>query len=87
MAEQLGKMVVDHLITPESLQKKVMNEEFQKDVTLWLSEELQPVFTSDKTVNEWLDILQIPISSDRFNEWLEDWIAVKVKDTKIIVYV
>jgi uncharacterized membrane protein YheB (UPF0754 family) len=83
LAEQLGKMVVDHLITPESLQKKVMNEDFQKDVTLWLSEELQPVFTSDKTVNEWLDTLQIPVSSDRLNEWLEGWIAVKIKDTKM----
>ncbi|UTE79016.1 MULTISPECIES: DUF445 family protein [unclassified Rossellomorea] len=83
LAEQLGKMVVDHLITPESLQKKVMNEDFQKDVTLWLSEELQPVFTSDKTVNEWLDTLQIPVSSDRLNEWLEDWVAGKIKDTKM----
>lgn len=82
LAEQLGKMVVDHLITPESLQKKVMNEDFQKDVTLWLSEELQPVFTSDKTVDEWLDTLQIPVSSHRLNEWLEDWVAVKIKDTK-----
>ncbi|MCR8849589.1 DUF445 family protein [Rossellomorea sp. SC111] len=82
LAEQLGKMVVDHLITPESLQKKVMNEDFQKDVTIWLSEELQPVFTSDRTVNEWLETLQIPISSDRLNEWLEDWIAVKIKDAK-----
>ncbi|KPL61543.1 DUF445 domain-containing protein [Rossellomorea vietnamensis] len=82
LAEQLGKMVVDHLITPESLQKKVMNEDFQKDVTHWLSEELQPVFSSDRTVNEWLDTLQIPVSSDRVNEWLEDWIAVKIKDAK-----
>ncbi|WP_052504438.1 DUF445 domain-containing protein [Rossellomorea aquimaris] len=82
LAEQLGKMVVEHLITPESLQKKVMNEHFQKDVTHWLSEEIQPVFTSDKTVNEWLDILQIPVSSERINGWLEEWVAVKVKDTK-----
>ncbi len=82
LAEQLGKMVVDHLITPESLQKKVMNDEFQKDVTLWISEELQPVFTSDKTVNEWLDILHIPISSERLNEWLEEWVSVKVKAAK-----
>ncbi|WP_201715396.1 DUF445 domain-containing protein [Rossellomorea arthrocnemi] len=83
LAEQLGKMVVEHLITPESLQKKVMNEDFQKDVTLWLSEELEPVFTSDKSANEWLDILQIPVSSARLNEWLEDWIEVKIKDTKM----
>ncbi|MBN8192581.1 DUF445 domain-containing protein [Bacillus sp. NTK074B] len=82
LAEQLGKMVVDHLITPESLQKKVMNEEFQKDVTQWLSDELQPVFTSDKTVNEWLEILQIPVSGDRLNVWLEDWIAAKMKNAK-----
>ncbi|MCA1061925.1 DUF445 family protein [Rossellomorea sp. AcN35-11] len=84
LAEQLGKMVVDHLITPESLQKKVMNENFQNDVTSWLSEELKPVFTSDKTVNEWLETLQIPVSSHRLNGWLEEWAAVKVKDTKAV---
>ncbi|BCB02912.1 DUF445 domain-containing protein [Bacillus sp. KH172YL63] len=82
LAEQLGKMVVDHLITPESLQKKVMNEDFQRDVTLWLTEELEPVFSSDKTVEEWLDILQIPVSSERLNEWLEDWISVKMTSAK-----
>ncbi|MFI8686862.1 DUF445 domain-containing protein [Rossellomorea sp. NPDC077527] len=82
LAEQLGKMVVDHLITPESLQKKVMNEEFQKDVTGWLTEELKPVFTSDKSVNEWLNILQVPVSSERLNEWLEEWVADKLKDAK-----
>ncbi len=57
LAEQLGKMVVEHLITPESLQKKVMNEEFQKDVTEWLREEIEPIFASEKTVNEWLQFL------------------------------
>ncbi|MGM0864016.1 MAG: DUF445 domain-containing protein [Bacillota bacterium] len=82
LAEQLGKMVVDHLITPESLQKKVMNDDFQRDVTHWLAEELQPVITSDKTVIEWLEILQIPVTSDRLNEWLEDWVAVKMEDAK-----
>jgi uncharacterized membrane protein YheB (UPF0754 family) len=83
LAEQLGNMVVDHLITPESLQKKIMNEEFQRDVTQWLKEETEPVFNSEKTVNEWLEMLQIPVSSDVLDQWLKDWVEEKVSRTKL----
>jgi uncharacterized membrane protein YheB (UPF0754 family) len=83
LAQQLGNMVVDHLITPESLQKKVMNEEFQRDVVQWLKEESEPVFFSEKTVDEWLVMLQIPVSSDRLNQWLTDWVKEKVSRSKM----
>jgi uncharacterized membrane protein YheB (UPF0754 family) len=83
LAQQLGNMVVDHLITPESLQKKVMNGDFQSDVVQWLREESEPVFNSDKTVNEWLEMLQIPVSSNRLNQWLKDWIEEKISRTKM----
>ncbi|MFL8936520.1 DUF445 domain-containing protein [Rossellomorea oryzaecorticis] len=83
LAEQLGNMVVDHLITPESLQKKIMNDDFQRDVIDWLKEESDPVFHSDKTVNEWLEILQIPVSSDVLNQWLKDWVEDKVTRSKL----
>ncbi len=83
LAEQLGNMVVDHLITPESLQKKVLNEEFQRDVIEWIKEETAPVFQSEKTVNEWLEMLHIPVSSEVLNQWLKDWIEEKVSRTKL----
>ncbi|NQD65541.1 DUF445 domain-containing protein [Bacillus haikouensis] len=83
LARQLGNMVVDHLITPESLQNKVMNEDFQRDVVQWLKEESEPVFNSDKTVNEWLEILHIPVSSDRLNQWLKEWMEKKISRTKM----
>jgi uncharacterized membrane protein YheB (UPF0754 family) len=83
LAEQLGNMVVDHLITPESLQKKIMNDDFQRDVTEWLKEETDPLFGSDKTVNEWLEILHIPVSSDVLNQWLKEWVEEKVTDSKV----
>lgn len=83
LAEQLGNMVVDHLITPESLQKKIMNEEFQRDVIEWLKEETEPVFHSEKTVNEWLEMLHIPVSSDVLNQWLKVWVEEKVSRSKM----
>jgi uncharacterized membrane protein YheB (UPF0754 family) len=83
LAQQLGNMVVDHLITPESLQKKIMNDDFQRDVTEWLQEESAPVFRSDKTVNEWLEILHIPVSSDVLNRWLKEWVEDKVTRSKM----
>lgn len=33
LAVQLGKMVVDHLLTPESIKKKILNDHFQTELT------------------------------------------------------
>ncbi|MCM3602260.1 DUF445 family protein [Robertmurraya korlensis] len=50
LAEQMGKMVVDHLLTPESIQKKFLNEQFQKDMIKVAQTELDPLLRSELTL-------------------------------------
>jgi uncharacterized membrane protein YheB (UPF0754 family) len=50
LAEQMGKMVVDHLLTPESIQKKFLNEQFQKDMITVAQTELDPLLRSELTL-------------------------------------
>jgi uncharacterized membrane protein YheB (UPF0754 family) len=82
LAEQLGKMVVEHLLTPESLQNKLLNADFKKDLSRWLEEETEPIFQSEKSVEEWMKIFHLPISSERINSVMDDWIETKALEWK-----
>ncbi|UII56857.1 DUF445 family protein [Cytobacillus spongiae] len=55
LAEQLGRMVVDHLLTPESVQKKFLNESFQLEMTKLVQSELERFFSKDQTPLELLE--------------------------------
>ncbi len=41
LATQLGKVVVDHLLTPKSIQNKIMNASFKKDMNEWIQGEVK----------------------------------------------
>ncbi|WP_158737593.1 DUF445 domain-containing protein [Alteribacillus sp. YIM 98480] len=40
MAEQMGKMVVNHLLTPEGIQKKIIKKSFRVKMTKWITDEI-----------------------------------------------
>ncbi len=50
MAEQMGKMVVDHLLTPESIKKKFINKKFQMDMVQGVVKKLHQWENSDLTI-------------------------------------
>lgn len=52
LASQLGIMVVEHLLTPESIQKKFMNEAFQKEMTRLAQNELERLLSSEESLEE-----------------------------------
>ena len=41
LATQLGKVVVEYLLTPESIQYKIMNTSFKKDMNEWMQGEVK----------------------------------------------
>lgn len=56
LAKQLGKTVVNYLLTPETFREKFFNENVKKNASVWLNEKTQEiVFTEDKTLQQWLD--------------------------------
>ncbi|WP_170289329.1 DUF445 domain-containing protein [Metabacillus lacus] len=52
LAEQLGKMVVNHLLTAEGMKKKIAGEAFQRQAGAWVSDEVSKLFRERKTLNE-----------------------------------
>lgn len=62
LAKQLGKTVVDHLLTPEGLRKKLQQPEFQKQMVDWAQEEVSRMAEADITVKELLAKLEINVN-------------------------
>ncbi|WP_078381577.1 DUF445 domain-containing protein [Sutcliffiella halmapala] len=54
LAEQLGKIVMEHLLTGESMKRKLENSSFQEKMEQWVKVELQRFLDSGMTVSELL---------------------------------
>jgi uncharacterized membrane protein YheB (UPF0754 family) len=69
-------MVTDHLLTPESIQRKFLNEGFQKDMTGLVQKELENLLNTEKTAAELLTILGIDDAQhnaeDKLNRFVEE---------------
>ncbi|EWG12451.1 DUF445 domain-containing protein [Cytobacillus firmus] len=52
MADQMGKLVVNHLLTPESIKKKFINDQFQRDMTGLVQKEMETVLQSEKSAED-----------------------------------
>ncbi|WP_394136659.1 DUF445 domain-containing protein [Cytobacillus oceanisediminis] len=76
LAGQMGKMVTDHLLTPESIQRKFLNEGFQKDMTGLVQKELENLLNTEKTPAELLTVLGIDDAQhkaeDKLNQFVEE---------------
>ncbi|MEK4911237.1 DUF445 domain-containing protein [Bacillus sp. FSL E2-8887] len=55
LAVQLGKMVVDHLLTPEGIGKKLTNKEFQTSLIRWTRVEVDKVITNEQSLRDMLE--------------------------------
>ncbi|PAF17838.1 DUF445 domain-containing protein, partial [Shouchella clausii] len=47
-----GKLVVNHLLTPESIKKKFINDQFQRDMTGLVQKELETILQSEKSAED-----------------------------------
>ncbi|MFS0824377.1 DUF445 domain-containing protein [Bacillus sp. 1P02SD] len=52
LARQMGRTVVEHLLTPESLKKKLKDESFVRTIEGWAKEEVGKLLDTDKNFNE-----------------------------------
>ena len=77
LAVQLGKMVVDHLVTPESIEKKLLEPKFQDEIVSWLQEELDERPFSQKSLEEILVDAGIDHPVQKTNDYLKMKISVK----------
>lgn len=79
LAVQLGKMVVEHLLTPEGIGKKLTNEEFQKGLIQWTQVEVDKVITNEQSLRQMLEKWNLVHVEKEATEKIEHVITEKIE--------
>ncbi|MDA2510481.1 DUF445 family protein [Bacillus cereus] len=79
LAVQLGKMVVEHLLTPEGIGKKLTNEEFQKGLIHWAQVEVDKVITNEQSLRHMLGKWDVAHVEKEATEKIEQVITEKIQ--------
>ncbi|RAT05698.1 hypothetical protein A6E27_13740 [Bacillus cereus] len=79
LAVQLGKMVVEHLLTPEGIGKKLTNEEFQKGLIHWAQVEVDKVMTNEQSLRHMLEKWDVAHVEKEATEKIEHVITEKIE--------
>lgn len=78
LAVQLGKMVVEHLLTPEGIGKKLTNEEFQKSLIRWAQVEVDKVITNEQSLRDMLEKWNLEHVEEEATQKIEHVITEKI---------
>lgn len=82
LAAQIGKLVVGHLVTPESIQKKLSEEKFKLDMEAWFSTKLNNWLEKGTTLEQLLEQMQISNPIEKTNAYINTKIERKYMDLK-----
>lgn len=80
LANQMGKTVVEHLLTAESIQQKIMTPQFRNEIIVWAKQQLQQFKQSDVTVEQFLESIGVTNSKYRIERKVEQLVQEKVND-------
>ncbi|MBM6617780.1 DUF445 domain-containing protein [Bacillus suaedaesalsae] len=78
LAVQMGKLVVEHLVTAEGIKQKFQESSFINELTILATNEATKFLQSDKTVLELADDLGIKQIDDKLNEKLKDALEIRI---------
>ncbi|WP_028781944.1 DUF445 domain-containing protein [Thalassobacillus devorans] len=74
LARQLGRMVVQHLLTAEGIRKKLEESEFQRQMTLWVQDEVKQLLKQEKKINELLDSFEVNADEGKLRRKISYWV-------------
>jgi uncharacterized membrane protein YheB (UPF0754 family) len=77
LAEQMGKIVVNHLLTPESIKRRFINDDFQKEAENLAKKEIARLLNTDKTPADLLGKLGFENGKAKASEQLDSFIEKK----------
>lgn len=77
LASQLGKLVVEHLITPESIQSKVINDASIQNMKIFIQAEVKKALSTEKSTAQLLDQLGMKNSSFSLEQQLQTLVLGK----------
>lgn len=80
MAEQMGRMVVDHLLTPEGMQEKFNESGFQKQIVNIIQREAKEWLHSERSVAELLEqYAGVTDARGKMAVYSEEWLDKKIQ--------
>ncbi|WP_191992008.1 DUF445 domain-containing protein [Bacillus aerolatus] len=82
LALQIGRTVEEHLLTPESIERKLSEPSFQQEMTAMLQREVKPMLATDKTLSELLEKVHFKEAEQKAERWVEEWIDNKYRHIK-----
>lgn len=77
LAAQIGKLVVGHLVTPESIQKKLSEEKFKHDTETWFSGKIKSFLEKGLTLEQLLEQFHIKNPSEKIHSFIDTKIEKK----------
>ena len=80
LAVQLGRTVVDHLLTAEGIRSKFKEPAFIKDMEAWVRSEVSVTLNSQKTLSEWLEGFGVHEAEEKLKEKLNAFIEARYED-------
>lgn len=83
LAKQLGKMVVEHLITVEGVQNKLFHDDFKTQVENWLAKEINTIINSDQTMRMIVKKMNLNIDDEQIKQSAQEWLKSYQKDWMI----
>jgi len=74
LARQLGRMVVEHLLTAEGLRRKLERPAFQTQMTEWAQEEIEKILNHPATLKEMLEELDLDMNTFHLEQSISSWV-------------
>lgn len=79
LAHQLGLLVVNHLVTPETIRNKLKSDQYEKKVILFLQDKMDLFFQSNISVGDLINYLGINLDSNEADERIHQWANNKIR--------
>ncbi|MGG3574351.1 DUF445 family protein [Bacillus gobiensis] len=80
LAKQMGLTVVNHLLTPEGLKKRLNSELFKSNVIKWIEVFIEETSQSSMKINEVLGKIGIKNAHEKIDSWLNNWTDEKLDE-------
>ncbi|OKL35881.1 hypothetical protein BLL40_13165 [Domibacillus mangrovi] len=82
LAKQVGKIVDEQLLTPETIEQKLNEPEFRSEMELFLQAEVKKWIQSNMTVTEFFEKVHIPEVGLKVEAKINEWIGQKYNSIK-----
>ncbi len=70
LAAQIGKLVVGHLVTPESIKKKLSEEKFKQETEVWISQKINSWLDKEMTLEQLLQQFRIEKPAEKTTAYI-----------------